>query len=75
MLKDKEFRNAAMWLVFWLFVAPAGVGLAWQEWKDYRDSECQKSRECREREAERARYVVDHGEMPDSANMNHYRGN
>lgn len=68
----KMMLPGLLWFIVWI-VAVFGVGLAWEAWKDYSDRECQKSRECREREAEIDRYVVD-DEMPDVANQNYYRG-
>lgn len=73
MLKDKEFRAGLFWLVVWFIAVPAAIGYAWQTWSDHSDRECQKNRECKERQAEKSKYVVD-DEMPDAANQGYYRG-
>lgn len=67
----KMMLPGLLWLAFWI-AAMAGVGLAWDAWSDYSDRECQKSRECRERQAEIDRHVV-YDEMPDGAGQAYYR--
>lgn len=58
-MADRSVLKSAVMALTVLVGIPAAIGWVWGKWQMHEQRECQKSRECREREAEAYRYVVD----------------
>ena len=51
--------KTALLAIVWIIIIPTSIGYAWEMWKRHDDAECAKSRECRERQAEIDKHVVE----------------
>lgn len=58
-MADRPILKAVVLLLIVLVGIPVALGVIWGKWQMHEQRECQKSRECREREAKAYRYVVD----------------